>query len=97
MNTHSAPAIFANASARSMPRSGVTSFSALARAARMPELSEPCGSPSMTSTRLPATCAWAASCALSVVLPAPPLREASVMTFIGRSLNCGGANVAPYG
>jgi hypothetical protein len=86
MNTMSMPSIIAKASTRSMPRSGVASFGSTSGRSECHSLSEPCGSASMTSTRLPCALAWAASCAVSVLLPAPPLRDASVMTSMGHSL-----------
>src|SRR6266700_3119184 len=40
----------------------------------------------MTSVRWPSACARAARCAQIVVLPAPPLREATVMMFMAALL-----------
>src|SRR3989440_9613623 len=65
-----------------MPRSPLSSGSPRSPRSECQSASEPCGSASMTRHLRPSRWAAAARCAVSVVLPAPPLREASVMTFM---------------
>src|ERR1700688_3226900 len=46
------------------------------------KVNEPCGSQSISRTGREGRCAWAARCAVSVLLPEPPLRDAKTMTFM---------------
>ena len=47
---------------------------------------DPCGSQSISMQRRDGRLAWAARCAVSVLLPEPPLREAKTMTFMRATL-----------
>src|SRR5215468_11003116 len=75
----------ASASGPSMPRAALTSAGSPPVRIECHRLSEPCGSASMMRQRLPSDWPCAARCAVSVLLPAPPLREATVMTFMASS------------
>src|SRR6202140_2605931 len=46
------------------------------------KVNEPCGSQSISRTGRDGRCAWAARCAVSVLLPEPPLRDAKTTTFM---------------
>src|SRR5439155_5274452 len=58
------------------------STSAPCRRSECQSVSEPCGSASITRQRWPSPWAKAARWAVIVVLPVPPLRDATVMTFM---------------
>src|SRR5258708_6066894 len=51
------------------------------------KVNEPCGSQSISRTGRDGRCAWAARCAVSVLLPEPPLRDAKTMTFMRAPLS----------
>src|SRR5712692_1508173 len=85
----------AKASARSMPRAAFCSGGWPSARSECQSVSEPCGSASSTRQRRPAAWAQAARCAVSVLLPAPPLREASVMTFMAPLPDWGAATLRP--
>src|SRR5262245_861013 len=75
----------ASASGPSMPRAALTSAGSPPDRIECHRLSEPCGSASMMRQRLPSDWPCAARCAVSVLFPAPPLREATVITFMASS------------
>src|ERR1700731_998000 len=51
------------------------------------KVNEPSGSQSINRTGRDGRCAWAARCAVSVLLPEPPLRDAKTMTFMRAPLS----------
>src|ERR1700726_2904378 len=51
------------------------------------KVNEPCGSQSISRTGREGRWAWAARCAVSVLLPEPPLRDAKTMTFMRAPLS----------
>src|SRR5262249_30860194 len=65
-----------------MPLAAVCSGGSPSLRSACQRASEPCGSASMARQRRPAAWAQAARWAVSVLLPAPPLRDANVMTFM---------------
>src|SRR5215468_77038 len=85
MKTHSTPSTCAEVTRRSIPRAAFcTDNSPLARIERQ-SVSEACGSASITRQRRPDICAKAEICAIRVLLPTAPLRDAKVITFIRQS------------
>jgi hypothetical protein len=80
MKTHSKPALRAAPTRLSTPRTAVRSGSSPVLRNPCHKLSEPCGSASMRRQRRDARSANAARLAVKVLLPDPPLRDATVMT-----------------
>src|SRR3954464_5227145 len=81
-NAHSTPSARACATVSLMPRIPLRSCgSAVPRSLCQSEI-DPCGSASISMQRRDGRFACAARCAVSVLLPEPPLREAKTMTFM---------------
>jgi len=80
MKTHSKPACLAAPTRFSTPRTAVRNGGSPLLRKPCHRLSEPCGSASVRRQRRDALSANAARLAVKVLLPDPPLRDATVMT-----------------
>ncbi len=82
IRTHSQPSRLAALTMSATPRVPFLSAKPSDRRSRFHNVSEPCGSASISRHGRFGLLATAARCAASVLFPEPPLREAKVMTFI---------------